>query len=422
MSTVVHDEDMNIIMNTNFIKTLEDVRNLLSKTSCLEPGWESKDECYRWIEQTLSHFQYRSLNKANKGLVRRYLITASGYSQAQVTRLIQQYISHSCVRRHQRTVKGFQTRYTKADIRLLAETDRLHSDLNGVAIKKICERAYQQGDTRYERLASISVSHLYNLRKSVTYECIRGHKTSTQSIQRNIGLRRCPKPDGQPGFIRVDTVHQGDRDGVKGLYHINAVDEVTQYQVVCTVEKISERFLIPVLEGLLAGFPFRLQEFHSDNGSEFINYKVAELLNKLNIQLSKSRSRHSNDNALVESKNGSVIRKLLGHAHIPQHYAEQFNLFDGKYLVPYLNYHRPCFFPETRTDKKGKERKVYRYESMMTPYEKLLSLENPERFLKEGITLRHLKDEAEVMTDNEAAKQLQQAREALFKTVHERQA
>ena len=409
-------------MNTHFIKTLEDVRSILSQAACLEPGWESKDECYRWIELTLSHFKYRSLSKADKGLIRRYLTIASGYSVAQVTRLINQYISKGSVKRRQCTTRGFQSLYTKADIRLLAETDRLHSDLNGPAIKKICERAYQQGDERYERLATISISHLYNLRQSTTYERVRGHKDSTRSTQRDIGIRRRPNPEGQPGFIRVDTVHQGDKDGVKGLYHINAVDEVTQYEVVCTVEKISERYLTPVLEGLLADFPFNLLEFHSDNGSEFINHNVAKLLNKLNIQLSKSRSRHSNDNALVESKNGSVIRKLLGHAHIPQHYAEPFNQFDRDYLTPYLNYHRPCFYPETQTDAKGKERKVYRYENMMTPYEKFLSLEEPEQYLKEGITLNQLKDKAEAMTDNEAAKQLQQARETLFKTVYERQA
>ncbi|WP_062260369.1 integrase catalytic domain-containing protein [Endozoicomonas arenosclerae] len=355
-------------------------------------------------------------------MIRRYLTIASGYSRAQVTRLINQYISKGSVKRRQCTTRGFQTRYTKADIRLLAETDRLHSDLNGPAIKKICERAYQQGDQRYERLATISISHLYNLRKSVTYERVRGHKDTTRASQSTIGIRRRPNPEGQPGFIRVDTVHQGDKDGVKGLYHINAVDEVTQYEVVCTVEKISERYLIPVLEGLLAGFPFNLLEFHSDNGSEFINHNVAKLLNKLNIQLSKSRSRHSNDNALVESKNGSVIRKLLGHAHIPRHHAKQFNQFDRDDLTPYLNYHRPCFYPETRMDAKGKEKKVYRYENMMTPYEKFLSLKEPEQYLKEGITLDQLKDKAEAMTDNEAARKLQQAREILFQLVHERQA
>lgn len=409
-------------MNTAFIKTLQDVQILLKQSSCLEPGWESRDECYRWLEQTLSHFKYRSLGKKDKGLIHQYLTVVSGYSRAQINRLIKQYTITGCLRRRQCTSKGFATRYTKADIRLLAETDKLHSDLNGVAIKKVCERSYNQGDKQYERLAVISVSHLYNLRQSTTYERARGRKAATCATKTKIGLRRRPDPQGLPGFIRVDTVHQGDRDGVKGLYHINAVDEVTQFESVGSVEKISERYLIPVLETMLEVFPFKLLEFHSDNGSEFINHQVAKLLNKLNIQLSKSRSRHSNDNALVESKNGSVIRKLLGHAHIPQHHAEQFNQFDRDYLNPYLNYHRPCFFPEIRTDEKGKEKKVYRYENMMTPYEKFLSLENPAQYLKEDMTLEKLKEEAEAMTDNESAKQLQRAREILFKTVHERQA
>jgi transposase InsO family protein len=97
-----------------------------------------------------------------------------------------------------------------------------------------------------------------------------------------------PHPNGQPGFIRIDSVHQGDQDGVKGVYHINAVDEVTQFEVVCTVEKISERYLIPVLEQLLDAFPFVIKGFHSDNGSEYINKRVAKLLEKLLIESRKT--------------------------------------------------------------------------------------------------------------------------------------
>ncbi|MCL6272282.1 hypothetical protein M3P05_20410, partial [Sansalvadorimonas sp. 2012CJ34-2] len=305
-------------MNTQFIKTLDDVQNLLSQSSCLEPGWESKDECYRWIEETLIHFHYRSQRKVNRGLLRQYLLAVTGLSRTQITRLIRDFTEKGFLKRRQRTTNGFKTLYTKADIRLLAETDQLHSDLNGAAIKKICERAYLRGDSHYERLATISVSHLYNLRQSKTYERKRGRREHTRSVKSAIGTRRRPEPQGKPGYIRIDTVHQGDKDGVKGLYHINAVDEVTQYEVVCTVEKISERYLIPVLEELLSAFPFKVIEFHSDNGSEYINYQVVKLLNKLKIALTKSRSRHSNDNALVESKNGSVIRKILGYAHIPQ--------------------------------------------------------------------------------------------------------
>ena len=135
----------------------------------------------------------------------------------------------------------------------------------------------------------------------------------------------------------MDTVHQGDLDGKKGVYHVNAVDEVTQFEIVCSVEKISERYLIPVLEALLEQFPFIVLGFHADNGSEYINQHVAQLLNKLLIELTKSRSRHSNDNALVESKNGAIVRKHLGYSHIPQRWAPLINIFNRDHLNPYIN-------------------------------------------------------------------------------------
>jgi hypothetical protein len=103
---------------------------------------------------------------------------------------------------------------------------------------------------------------------------------------------------------------------VKGVYHINAVDEVTQWEIVGSVEQISEAFLLPMLKEMLAQFPFRIRGFHSDNGSEYINHLVAELLGKLLIEQTKSRPRHSNDNGLAESKNGAVVRKHMGaYAH-----------------------------------------------------------------------------------------------------------
>ena len=185
-------------------------------------------------------------------------------------------------------------------------------------------------------LALISVSHLYNLRKSIPYTRQRRHFEKTQSRPSKIGERRKPQPNGQPGYIRIDTVHQGDLDKQKGVYHINTVDEVTQFEVVCSVEKISERYLIPAPEQLLETFPFEVLGIHSDNGSEYINKRVAELLEKLRIEFTKSRSRHSNDNALAESKNGAVVRKNQGYSHIPQCWAPLINDFNQQHLNPYL--------------------------------------------------------------------------------------
>jgi len=92
------------------------------------------------------------------------------------------------------------------------------------------------------------------------------------------------------------------------------VDEVTRFQPVGSVERISERFLLPVLGALLAAFPFVLQGFHADIGSEYINHRVAELLPKLHIgELTQSWARRTHENALAESKDGSVVRRHLGY-------------------------------------------------------------------------------------------------------------
>ena len=187
------------------------------------------------------------------------------------------------------------------------------------------------------------------------------------------------------------------------MYHINAVDCVTQFQLVATCEKISEAYLLPVIRQLLEEFPFVILGFHADNGSEYVNYQVATMLEKLRIACTKSRPRHSNDNALAESKNGAVVRKHLGYAHIPQQYAGRVNVFCAEVLNPYVNFHRPCFFPETITDEKGKERKRYRYAQMMTPYDKLRSLPDAAGYLKPGVTFTCLDATASRMSDNEAA-------------------
>jgi transposase InsO family protein len=190
--------------------------------------------------------------------------------------------------------------------------DEQHDTPCGQAVKKLCERANQIYDeTRYENLANISVSHLYNLRASTSYQKQRRTFEKTKSKQCSIGERRKTEPNGQPGYIRIDTVHQGDQDKQKGVYHINTVNQETQFEVACSVEKISERFLMPILEQLLDKFPFKIISFHSDNGSEHVNRHVAKLLKELLIEFTKSRSRWTNDNALPESKNASIVRKNI---------------------------------------------------------------------------------------------------------------
>lgn len=382
----------------------------------------AKDERYKWIQKTLVQFRYTSLSKREKGVVTRYLGKISGYSSAQLKRLIRQYVTTGkCVRRQQ-TRSGFARRYNDTDIRLLTELDDLHENPCGAVVKKLCARAFEQGDTRYTRLASISASHVYNLRQSKAYQHQRRYFSKTQSKQSSIGERRKPNPEGQPGYLRVDTVHQGDQDKSKGVYHINLVDEVTQFEICFATEKISEQYLETGLIASMAKLPFKIRGFHSDNGSEFINKTVEKLLTKLHVEFTKSRARKSNDNALVESKNASVIRKHFGYSHIPQHWASEINSTLQEPLYRYQNFHRPCFFPMTITDKKGKQKKKYDYENLMTPFEKLMALTDLEQHLNDGVTRATLSTYAQLKTDAQAAKALQQAKQGLFSKIFKRPA
>lgn len=372
-------------------------------------------DVYRLVEAVLKAQGYRRLGKREKGIVRRFLTKVSRLSRAQVTRLITQWMQTRRVVRRPAQRKRFAARYTREDVRLLARVDAAHEDLSGAAVRRILQREHQvHGQAEFAGLAGISVSHIYNLRASTTYRQVRVRVEHTKGRKVSIAERRKPDPRGQPGYLRVDTVHQGHHDGQPGLFHINAVDTVTQWEVVGCVETISEHHLIPVLEAMLHQFPFRILGFHCDNGSEFINNRVKKMLEKLLVEFTKSRPYRTTDNALVEGKNGAVVRKQIGYGAIGAEHAELFQKFYVAQLNPYLNYHRPCGFAEIRKLARGKRRRVYPPDQYRTPYEKLTSLSDWQKLLKPGITPAHLEGQAQRMSDTEAARRMQQAKEALL--------
>lgn len=407
---------MTLDMHDERFVTLAQLEAFTSAADGLNFVGLTRKEKYAWIEKLLSRFFYFTLRKRDKATVRNYVMKMTGYGDAQITRLIRKKKKTRYILPASReTCSSFPTMYTTDDVALLATTDEAHGRLSGPATKTICERAFALfHDEHFIRLKKISVAHLYRLRLRRQYLSATTTFAKTNPTSVPIGERRKPFPDGKPGHIRVDSVHQGDQDKEKGVYHINLVDEVTQWELVGCVEGISEYFLAPLLEMLLAQFPFRVVEFHSDNGSEYINYVVAKLLNKLSIEQTKSRPRRSNDNALVEGKNGSVIRKHMGYVHIPRKYAVLINDFYQEYFIPYINFHRPSGYATTIVDAKGKERKNYNlYEP---PYEHFKNIPDATSFLREGISFEKLDAVAYAKSDNDCATLMQKAKETLFKS------
>lgn len=400
---------------------LEQIRALGAANGVVRFAGQRREEVYGWVERTLIGYQYASLRKPDKGLIRLYMEQMMGLSRAQVTRLIAGYQRTGRVIAAPYQRRRFPALYTAADVGLLAYVDRAHGNLSGPATRKILEREYSEyGQAAYQRLAGISVAHLYRLRHTADYRKRNTSYQPTRPARIPIGERRKPQPQGVPGYLRVDTVHQGDQDGRKGLYHINAVDEVTQWEIVAATPQISELWLIPVLEAMLEQFPFRIRGFHSDNGSEFINYTVAGLLGKLLIEQTRSRAYHSGDNGLAESKNGAIIRKHIGYGHIGAQHAAAMDQFHRAHLNPYVNFHRPCAVPTVLTAANGKRRRVYQH--WATPFELFRELPDCERYLRPELSLEKLENFAKGQSDTEAALAMQQAKRALMKKIGRRSA
>ncbi len=406
-------------METGQRLSLEQIRAFLEASDEVAFEGRNRQEVYGWVDQTLREQAYERLDRAGRGLVRQYVVKMTGLSRAQTTRLIGRYLHGEAVTPTVYRRRRFARRYGREDIALLAAMDDAHGTLSGPATRKLLQRAYKDfSDARYRRLAELSVAQLYRFRQSQEYRKRRMEYQPTRPTPIAIGERRRPEPGGRPGYLRVDTVHQGDLDGMKGVYHINAVDEVTQWQVVGAVAQISEAHLIPALEAMLDQFPFVVRGFHSDNGSEFINHRVAQLLDKLLVEQTKSRPRHSNDNGLAESKNGAVIRKHMGYLHIAASHAAAVEGFYQTHFNPYLNFHRPCGVPEVQVDRKGKQIRVYRRYD--TPWEIFRKLPQAAEHLKPGLTLGELERAASAKTDLQAAEAMQKAKRKLFESFHRR--
>jgi transposase InsO family protein len=396
------------------------MEDFLKGSSHLQLQAQGKQEVYDWIAKQINRIKYFKLGKKEKGITINYLAKISGYSKVQVKKLLGR-------KRHKGQLKLtvssdwgkrniFTKVYTEADIETLAETDNLHRRPTGQALQNIFKRMFNLfKDEKFVRLQNISLGHIYNLRVTERYVGKALTYTKTNPVKVPIGIRRKPQPYGKPGFLRVDSVHQGDLDKQKGVYHINLVDEVTQWEIVVCVEGISEYFLIPALEKALTEFPFKILNFHSDNGSEYINYQVADLLERLIVKQTKSRSRHSNDNGLVETKN-KIIRKWNGYNYIPKKFAPAINQWYESHFNTYLNFHRQCAYPTTYTDAKGKQKK--KYETYLTPYEKLKTLENWTQYLAPGWTQKELDDISLMLSDNEFAKQMNEAKRQIWKTIN----
>lgn len=397
-------------MDDSRLTNINELREFLKSSKKLVIVLSGIDAKYTFIQAVVTKFKYRKLTRKDKHIVVSYIKKCTGYKKAQTKRLIAKAETGQLF--HKKYIRTNPSiTYKPYDIKLLEKTDELHLRLSSLATKEILRREYEVfGKVEYENISEVSHSHINNLRKTNLYK--NHYVNGTKAKEVKIGATKPPENNDLPGSIRVDTVHQ------RGIYHINSVDEITQWEIVIVVPEISELFLEEALSELLVQYPFAIFNFHSDRGSEFINKTVARILNKLLIEQTKSRSRHCNDNALIESKNGSVVRKNFGYFYVDQSLCDKLNNFNKTFFNPYLNYHRPSLYvTEVTTDSKGRQKKVYGQAT--TPYEKLkeicsLAENKDKKILRDGVTFENLDRIAYNKSDNEFASLMRKEQYKVF--------
>lgn len=400
---------MNTSMDDSRIKSIAELSAFVQSTKRFAITLETIKDKYCFIDRTVDRFSYKRLRRKEKHVVFLYVKKVTGYKKAQLLRLIRRAVVGNLTRTQYHR-KNPNRIYTSRDVKLLEKTDEFHLRLNAAATHEIIRREWEvYRHQEYEHLSRISVSHINNLRHHPIY--VNSWVNGTKARQVPIGTTRPPQPNERPGAIRIDTVSQRD------VYHINAVDEITQWEVVVCIPVIAEACMLPALQSLLDQFPFVVFNFHSDRGYEFINYQVAVMLDRLLIRQTKSRSRHCNDNALVETKNGAVVRKTMGYCHINQKDADEVNAFYHNFLNPYINFHRPSLFlTETKEDKQGRERRVYG--TVKTPYDAFKGIPEAQRFLRDGQSFPKLDTIAMQYSDNEFAELVRKEERTLFDKIY----
>jgi hypothetical protein len=191
--------------------SLQQIEKFLAAANEVRFEARERKQLHGWIERLLCQQEYVRHGRRARGLLRRYIGKMTELSRAQLTRLVGRYAATGRVQKKITQRHRSPQRYTRADIELLAQVDEAHEGLSGPATRHILQREFREyGKKEFERLAMISNRHLYNLRQHLRYRQRRQNYQKTRPSLVPIGERRRPDPQGRPGYLRIDTVHQGD--------------------------------------------------------------------------------------------------------------------------------------------------------------------------------------------------------------------
>lgn len=183
-----------------------------------------------------------------------------------------------------------------------------------------------------------------------------------------------PWEDQRPGFVEIDLVaHCGTTTEGFYLNTLVGTDVATGWTECVGVWGKSQRAVCAALEALRRRLPVRLLGLDSDNGSEFLNNHLVRFCTQERLTFTRSRPYWKNDQAQVEQKNWSVVRKLVGYGRYASEaaLAQLTRTYDLLRIWP--NFWQPSLkrVAKERDEATGKTRKTY--DTARTPYRRLLA-------------------------------------------------
>ena len=177
--------------------------------------------------------------------------------------------------------------------------------------------------------------------------------------------------DVVPGFLEVDTVAHcgGDLNG-QFLNTLVLVDIATGWVEMIPLLRKSASDVIAGIKIVQKLLPFSVLGLDCDNGVEFINYEVLNFCEDNEITFTRSRAYRKNDQAHVEEKNGSIVRRLVGYDRFERRPAWLAMSELYRYLRQYINFFQPSMKLASKRRQGAKVTK--KYHVAKTPYQRIL--------------------------------------------------
>jgi len=278
------------------------------------------------------------------------------------------------------------SQYTAEDARALERLSELFDGINAkllrVAMNNELEQLYISGFLRvsracYQRLKRISPATIDRLRtrygRGLPPRVKRGRTKPGTLLKSQIPIRTWADwNEDQPGFTEMDLVsHDGGLEQGDHAWTLTFTDIKTTWTECAAVRNKAQQYVFEALKRVRARLPFPLLGLDSDNGSEFINDELLRYTQQEHLTFTRSRPGRKNDNAHVEQKNWSVVRRFVGdwRYETPHHLRLLNQLYEV--LHAYINF----FLPTQKLKDKVRTgtQVTRRYEAPATPYQRVLA-------------------------------------------------